>query len=83
MLDYAFSNFSMKEIIPKDYVIKGHKSLKVTKGKEKSVQIRTKDPLTLIVKNGQEESFTPVFTVDQKKVNKDSEIQAPIKKVSK
>ncbi|WP_349305518.1 D-alanyl-D-alanine carboxypeptidase family protein [Bacillus sp. FJAT-50079] len=80
MLDYAFSNFSMKEIIPKDYAIEGHKSLKVTKGKEKSVQIRTKDPLHVIVKNGQEESFTPAFTVDEKKVSKDGEIKAPIKK---
>ncbi|MCJ7842945.1 D-alanyl-D-alanine carboxypeptidase [Lederbergia sp. NSJ-179] len=80
MMEYGFENFSMKEIFPKNYKIKGHKSLKVVKGKEKSVKIQTEKPLSLIVKKGEEESYQPVFKLDKSKVNKEGELTAPIKK---
>lgn len=80
LMDYAFTNFSMKEIFPKGYEIKGHKSLPVTKGKEKSVKIHTDEPLKMLIKNGDEKSFKPVFTIDKKKMNKDGMLTAPLKK---
>ncbi|WP_445661529.1 D-alanyl-D-alanine carboxypeptidase family protein [Bacillus sp. FSL K6-3431] len=80
LMDYAFANFSMKEIFPKNYELKGKKSLPVTKGKEKSVKIHTEQPLQLVIKNGEEKSFNPVFTVDKKKMNKEGVLTAPLKK---
>ena len=35
MMDYAFTNYSIKELYPKGYEIKGAKTLPVVKGKEK------------------------------------------------
>lgn len=80
LMDYAFANFSMKEIFPKNFEIKGQESLPVTKGKAKSVKIHTEEPLKMVIKNGEEKSYSPVFTVDKKKVNKEGLLTAPLKK---
>ncbi|GIN74353.1 D-alanyl-D-alanine carboxypeptidase DacA [Bacillus sp. J14TS2] len=80
MMEYAFANFSMKEIFLKGYEIKGHKSLGVEKGKEKSVKIQTEEPLSTVVKKGEEDAYNPVFKLDKDMVNKDDELTAPIKK---
>src|SRR5690606_40279685 len=80
MMDYAFTNFSTNEIKPKNYVIKKHESLPVIKGKEKSVKIYTDKPIQLVVKNGEEKLYKPVFKVDKKKLNKDGQLTAPLKK---
>lgn len=80
MFDYAFEHFSMKEVFPAKYEIKELKSLEVVKGKEKSVKVTTDQPIKVVVKNGEEEKYTPAFTVDEKLVNKDNQITAPVKK---
>ena len=80
MFDYAFSNFSKEEILPKNYQVKGSKSLPVVKGKEKQVKISTKEALELVIKNGEKENYKPVLVLDKKLLNKDGELTAPIKK---
>ncbi|WP_430413746.1 serine hydrolase [Lederbergia citrea] len=80
MMEYAFSNFSIKEIFPENYKIKGHESLPVIKGKEKSVKIHSQAPLKIVIKNGEEKSYKPVFTEDKKKINKHGQVTAPLKK---
>ncbi|PFA63757.1 D-alanyl-D-alanine carboxypeptidase [Bacillus sp. AFS015802] len=83
MLDYAFSNFTMEEVLPADYQVKGQKTLSVEKGKEKEVQIKTDAPLSMVIKNGEEDQYKPKFVLDKKKLNDDGELTAPVKKGEK
>ncbi|WP_218008436.1 D-alanyl-D-alanine carboxypeptidase family protein [Neobacillus niacini] len=83
ILDYAFNNFKKEEIIPKHYQVKGKKTLPVTKGKEKQVKIYTKDAVNMVVKNGEKDNFKTSLILDKKKVNKQGELTAPIKKGEK
>ncbi|WP_375162874.1 serine hydrolase [Rossellomorea sp. SC111] len=83
MLDYAFSNFTMEEVLPADYKVKGQKTLPVQKGKEKEVQIKTDSPLSMVVKNGEEDQYKPKFVLDKKKLNDDGELTAPVKEGEK
>lgn len=83
MLDYAFTNFTMEEVLPADYKVKGHKTLSVQKGKEKEVQIKTDSPLSMVVKNGEEDQYKPKFVLDKKKLNGDGELTAPVKEGEK
>ncbi|UTE77761.1 D-alanyl-D-alanine carboxypeptidase [Rossellomorea sp. KS-H15a] len=83
MLDYAFTNFTMEEVLPADYKVKGHKTLSVQKGKEKEVQIKTDSPLSMVVKNGEEDQYKPKFVLDKKKLNDDGELTAPVKEGEK
>jgi len=80
MMDYAFSNFTVKEVYPKNYQISKHKTVQVLKGKEKSVNISTKEPLRLVIKNGDEKAYNPVLVLDKKKLDKDGNLIAPVKK---
>lgn len=83
ILDYAFNNFAEEEVLPKQYQIKGTKSLPVVKGKENQVKIYTKDPINLVMKSGERENFKPVLVLDKKKLTKNGELTAPIKKGEK
>lgn len=83
ILDYAFNNFSEEKILSKHYQVKGQKSLPVTKGKEDSVKIYTKDEINMVLKNGDKDNFKPVLVLDKKKLNKEGELTAPVKKGDK
>jgi D-alanyl-D-alanine carboxypeptidase (penicillin-binding protein 5/6) len=80
MLDYAFSNFSKEEIVPKHYQVKGDETLSVTKGKADKVKIYTKSAVDMFVANGEKKSYKPVLVLDKKKVNANGELTAPVKK---
>jgi serine-type D-Ala-D-Ala carboxypeptidase (penicillin-binding protein 5/6) len=83
MMDYAFNNYTMQELLPADYKIKGQKTLPVVKGKEKEVGIKSESPLNMVVKNGEEDQYKPKFVVDKKKLNEDGKLTAPIKEGEK
>ncbi|MGX6446421.1 D-alanyl-D-alanine carboxypeptidase family protein [Neobacillus sp. K501] len=83
IMDYAFNNFTKKEIVPKHHQVKGKETLPVTKGKEDQVKIYTKDAVNVVVKNEDKDSYKTVLTIDEKKVNKQGELTAPIKKGEK
>lgn len=83
LLDYAFNNFSVKEVFPANYQLKDQSTIPVVKGKEDQVAIHTKDALKLVVKNGEEESYTSSFKIDEKQLTKDGELTAPIKEGQK
>jgi serine-type D-Ala-D-Ala carboxypeptidase (penicillin-binding protein 5/6) len=83
MLDFAFSNFSMEEILPANYKVKDHKTLPVVKGKEKEVSIQTKEPLKMVVRNGEKDSYKPKLILDKKKLTDEGELTAPIKEREK
>lgn len=83
IMDYAFNNFTKKEVVAKHHQVKGKKTLPVTKGKEDQVKIYTKDAVNVVVKNEDKDSYKTVLTIDEKKVNKQGELTAPIKKGEK
>ncbi|WP_394373007.1 D-alanyl-D-alanine carboxypeptidase family protein [Bacillus aquiflavi] len=83
LLDYGFSNFSKEEILPKNYVIKGNKTIPVIKGKEDKVKIHTKKAVNLVVNDGEKENYTYQLVIDEKKLNKNGELTAPVKKGDK
>jgi serine-type D-Ala-D-Ala carboxypeptidase (penicillin-binding protein 5/6) len=53
------------------------------KGKEKAVAIATDKPLSLVVKNGEEKNYRPVYVFDKKKLTDNGELTAPVKKGEK
>ena len=83
VLDYAFTNFTTEEIVKKGYQIKGQKTLPVTKGKEKSVAIKTKDAINLVVKNNETEKLKTKLVLDKDKLDEDGNLVAPVKKGEK
>lgn len=78
LLDYAFLNFSNKEIVSKGYLVK---TLSVPKGKETSVAIETAQALNFIVKQG--ETFKTKLVLDTDKLDEDGNLTAPVKKGDK
>jgi serine-type D-Ala-D-Ala carboxypeptidase (penicillin-binding protein 5/6) len=79
MFDYAFSNYSMEEILPEQTKIKGSESLPVVKGKEDKVKLYTKESIEMIVLNGEKDQYEPVVVLDKKKLNEDGQLTAPVK----
>lgn len=77
MLNYAFDNFSMKEIYAEGKQVKGHKTISVDKGKDKEVGIVTKKAFSIPVKNGDEKNYKAKVTLDKDKLD------APVKKGAK
>ncbi len=43
----------------------------------------TKDPVKLVIKNGEEKLYKPVFNVEKDKLNKAGKLTAPVKKGEK
>jgi serine-type D-Ala-D-Ala carboxypeptidase (penicillin-binding protein 5/6) len=80
LLDYAFNNFSNEELFKENYSVKGKSTLPVVKGKENTVKIATKEPLNLVIKNGEKDQYKAKLVIDKKKLNKDGELTAPVKK---
>ena len=83
MFDFAFNNFSKEELYPENYQVKGKKTLPVIKGKEDKVKIQTKEPISMVIKNGEKENYKPVLVLDKKKLNDKGELTAPIKEGEK
>ncbi|MDN3020261.1 serine hydrolase [Paenibacillus sp. BSR1-1] len=83
MMDYAFSNYTKEEVLPKHYQVKGHKTIPVVKGKSDQVKVYTKSAINMVILNGEKKEYKPVLVLDKNKVNKKGELTAPIKKGEK
>ncbi|WP_019244546.1 MULTISPECIES: serine hydrolase [Bacillus] len=83
ILDYAFSNFSKEQVLKKKYSPKKDGTLAVVKGKEDTVKLTTNKPVELVIQKGTAKDYKPVVVIDKKKLNKDGELTAPIKKGDK
>ncbi|MDQ0221411.1 D-alanyl-D-alanine carboxypeptidase [Peribacillus cavernae] len=83
LMNYAFDNFGNEKVLSADYQPKDKKTIPVVKGKEDSVKITTKQPIDLVIKNGEKNNYQPVVVVDKDKLNKDGELTAPVKKGEK
>ncbi|KZE65642.1 D-alanyl-D-alanine carboxypeptidase [Fictibacillus phosphorivorans] len=80
LFDFGFANFEKEQILPKNYQVKGNKTVSIVKGKEKEVKVATKEPLSMVIKRGEKENYKPKFVLDKKKMTKDGELTAPVKK---
>ena len=73
LFDYGFGQFSKQEILPANYTFEDNKTLPVTKGKEDSVKIAIKEPISFMVKNSEKDLYQPVLTLT------DESLEAPVK----
>ena len=79
LMDYGFSNFIRKQILPKDFQIPNKSRIPVTKGKQKSVEVAGKKPLVITIKRAEEKLYEPVYILDKSKTQ-DGSLVAPLKK---
>lgn len=78
LLDYGFSNFSEKQIFPAGYRLPGMAEIPVVSGRQKKVGIAAKTPLSIAVKNGEENAYTPSIVLDSSML-KNGALSAPLK----
>ncbi|MEH6945274.1 D-alanyl-D-alanine carboxypeptidase family protein [Bacillus sp. JJ722] len=83
ILDYAFSTFGTEEVLKKNYQPKKQGTVAVDKGKEDQVKLKTNKAIELVIEKGTAKDYKPVVVIDEKKLNKDGELTAPIKKGEK
>lgn len=83
LFDYGYTQFKTEEIFPVNYQLEDQTTLPVVKGKEKTVNIATDTAFHLPIKNDQKESFTLEYHFDEKLLNKDGELTAPIEEGQK
>lgn len=67
LFNYGFNQYSLQTLYPKGYQLKGKEKLPVAKGKEKEVRVKTGKKLSLLVRNGEEKQYKPVYVLDKKK----------------
>lgn len=65
LFDYGFGQFSKQEIVPANYVFKGNESVAVTKGKEDSVKIAVKEPISIVVKTNEKDLYKPKLVLEK------------------
>ncbi|MGD6778116.1 D-alanyl-D-alanine carboxypeptidase family protein [Sutcliffiella horikoshii] len=79
LMTHAFGSYSVEELFPGEYQMEGESILPVTKGKEDSVEIQTKEPFKTLVKDGNKDNFKPQFEINEKLLNEEGELTAPVK----
>lgn len=62
MMDYGFAQFTKQEIVSPGQTIEGAETIAIDKGKEDEVGIAVKDGISMVIKSGEKELYTPVFT---------------------
>ncbi|WP_404348684.1 D-alanyl-D-alanine carboxypeptidase family protein [Sutcliffiella horikoshii] len=79
LMTHAFGSYSVQELFPGEYQMEGESILPVTKGKEDKVEIHTKEPFKTLVKDGNKDNFKPQFEINDKLLNEEGELTAPVK----
>ncbi|WP_052044407.1 D-alanyl-D-alanine carboxypeptidase family protein [Alkalihalobacillus alcalophilus] len=77
LLDYGFNNFSYTEIAPAGYIPEGEELVPVVSGKEKEVKVSSTEPLETIVRNGEEDLYEPVLSLNAEYLNENNNLVAP------
>lgn len=73
LMDYGFNNFdklNMQESL----------EVSVVKGKEKELMVSSVEPLSFLIRRGEEELYTPYFELDSNLLDEDGNVIAPIEK---
>ncbi|WLD95297.1 D-alanyl-D-alanine carboxypeptidase family protein [Alkalihalobacillus sp. AL-G] len=80
LLDYGYNNFMKKEVVKAGYTVEGKSTLPVIKGKEKKVEVQTTEPISTVMLTGEEKKYKPKATWNEKLLNGNGELTAPVKK---
>lgn len=75
LLDYGFNRFELKTVLPEKSQIEALKSLKVSKGKQKEVNLETVNDVKFIVEKG----ATPKLEIKAEPLDKNNKLVAPVK----
>ena len=81
LFDYGFAQFSKEELVPAGYKIPKHETLAVEKGKEDTVAIAVKEPISMVVRSSEKDLYKPVFTANTEKLEADVEKDTVVGKV--
>ena len=65
LMDFGFGQFTKQEIVPAGYQFEDQKALPVSKGKEDEVNIAVKEPITMMVRSSEKDSYVPELIVDE------------------
>ena len=83
LLDYGFDQFKETELFPANYQIEKESTVPVEKGKAETVEVAIADPVSLPIEKGTEDKYKVVYKFDEKLIDKDGKLTAPIKKGEK
>jgi len=80
LLEYGYTQFEKEEIFPADYQLEEQTTISVIKGKKKTVEVATNDAFYAPVKDGQAENYSIEYHFDEKLLNNEGELTAPLEK---
>ncbi len=80
LLDYGFNEIVETELFPENYQLNKKTSIPVEKGTEETVEIATRDAISLPIEKGREKDYKLIYHLDESQLNKDNELTAPVKK---
>ena len=83
LLEYGYTQFEKEEIFPADYQLEEQTTISVIKGKKKTVEVATNDAFYAPVKDGQAENYSIEYHFDEKLLNDEGELTAPLEKGKK
>lgn len=83
LLDYGFTKFADTELFKAGYQLEGKSIIPVAKGKKDTVEIALNEDITAPILKGTEKDYKIEYIFDEKALNKDGEIVAPIKEGEK
>jgi D-alanyl-D-alanine carboxypeptidase (penicillin-binding protein 5/6) len=78
LLDYGFNNFVTEEIVEAGFEPKDQSTLPVVKGKEKEIRIATSEPISTVIKKGEEDKYKPKVNYEEEVLNEEGALTAPI-----
>lgn len=78
LFDFGFGQFTTEEVLATGYQFEGNEQLPVTKGKEKQVAIAVNEPVSMMIRTSEKDSYIPQLELDQSLLNEDGELEAPI-----
>ncbi|MDN7247597.1 D-alanyl-D-alanine carboxypeptidase family protein [Planococcus sp. N017] len=79
LFDFGFGQFKTEEVVPAGYQFKGKETLPVIKGKEDEVKIAVKEPITMMIRTSDKDSYKPELVIDESLMT-DGKIEAEIEK---
>src|SRR5699024_1041739 len=83
LLDFGFKNFAEAELFPAGYQLETTKTVPVNKGKADQVNIESADKVSAPVLKGTEGEYNLTYELDESLLNKEGQLEAPIKKGEK
>lgn len=83
LLDFGFKEFGEVELFPAGHQLETEKTLDVSKGKADKVGIEIAEKISAPIQKGTEGEYNVSYEIDESLLNKDGQLEAPIKKGDK